>query len=53
MLLSLGGHSYEIVKTHLQHVITAAAIDVARLLAWIMGVPRDAARISRFAALAS
>jgi transposase len=35
-------------KTHLQHVITAAAIDVSRLL----GIPRDGTRVSRFAALA-
>ena len=40
------------VKTHLQHVITATAIDVTRLLAFLMGIPRDATRISRFAALA-
>jgi transposase len=52
MLLSLGGHSYEIVKTHVQHVITAAALNVTRLLAWIMKVPPDATRVSRFAALA-
>lgn len=40
------------VKTHLQHIITATAIDVARLLAFLMGIPRDGTRISRFAALA-
>jgi len=39
-------------KTHLQHVITATAINVSRLLAWMMGVPLDGTRISRFAALA-
>ncbi len=39
-------------KTHLQHVITAAAIDVSRLLAFLMGIPRDGTRVSRFAALA-
>jgi len=39
-------------KTHLQHVITATAMDMTRLLAWIMGFHRDGTRISRFAALA-
>jgi len=39
-------------KTHLQHVITATAMNVTRLLAWIMGVPLDGTRVSRFAALA-
>ncbi|HXX78083.1 MAG TPA: IS1182 family transposase [Ktedonobacteraceae bacterium] len=39
-------------KTHLQHVITATAINVSRLLAWMMGIPLDGTRVSRFAALA-
>jgi transposase len=39
-------------KTHLQHIATAAAINLDRLVAWIDGVPRAAARTSRFAALA-
>lgn len=39
------------VKTHLQHIITATAIDVTRLLAFLMGIPRDGTRVSRFAAL--
>jgi transposase len=39
-------------KTHIQHVITATAINVSRLLAWLMGVPLDGTRVSRFAALA-
>lgn len=39
-------------KTHLQHVITATAMDVSRLLAFLMGIPRDGTRVSRFAALA-
>jgi transposase len=38
-------------KTHLQHVMTATAMDMTRLLAWIMGFPRDGTRISRFASL--
>src|SRR5204863_1055489 len=39
MLLSLGGHSYEIVKTHLQHLLTAGAINLVRFDAWCTGVP--------------
>jgi transposase len=39
-------------KTHLQHVATAAAINLERLAAWFRAVPR-AARTSRFAALAA
>jgi transposase len=39
-------------KTHLQHVITAAALNVSRLLAWMMGIPLDGTRVSRLAALA-
>lgn len=40
------------VKTHLQHILIATAIDISRLLAFLMGIPRDGTRISRFAALA-
>jgi transposase len=39
-------------KTHLQHVATAAAINLERLVAWFDDVPRGQTRISRFAALA-
>jgi transposase len=39
-------------KTHVQHVITATAINISRLLAWMMGIPLDGTRVSRFAALA-
>jgi len=39
-------------KTHLQHIATAAAINLDRLVAWIDGVPRATTRTSRFAALA-
>lgn len=38
-------------KTHLQHVFTAAAINVTRLLAWLDDVPFSTTRTSRFAAL--
>jgi transposase len=37
-------------KTHLQHVATAAAIDLERLAAWFGATPRAATRTSRFAA---
>jgi transposase len=40
-------------KTHLQHVATAAAIDLARLGAWFRAIPRAATRTSRFAGLAT
>jgi transposase len=39
-------------KTHLQHVVTAVAIDLARLVDWFAGKPRAATRYSAFAALA-
>jgi transposase len=40
-------------KAHLQHVATAAAINVERLVAWLNERPRAKTRISRFAALAA
>jgi hypothetical protein len=40
-------------KTHLQHVATAAAIDLERLAAWFRALPRAATRTSRFVALAA
>jgi hypothetical protein len=40
-------------RTHLQHVATAAAINVERLAAWFRAIPRAATRTSRFAALAT
>ncbi len=42
-----------LVKTHLQHVATAAAINLERLTAWFQAVPRATTRTSRFAALAA
>jgi transposase len=38
-------------KTHLQHVATAAAIDLVRLGDWLRLVPRAVTRTSRFATL--
>lgn len=40
-------------KTHLQHVATAAAVNVARLGAWWDGRPHAPTRTSRFARLAA
>lgn len=39
-------------KAHLQHVITAAAMNLSRLAAWLADVPRAKTRTSRFARLA-
>jgi len=39
-------------KTHVQHVATAAAINVRRVTDWLNGVPRAETRCSHFAALA-
>ncbi len=39
-------------KVHLQHVITAAAINVVRMVNCLQGVPHAKTRTSRFAALA-
>lgn len=38
-------------KTHLQHVITAAAVNLVRIADWQSGVPAAKTRCSRFAAL--
>jgi transposase len=38
-------------KTPLQHLATAAAMDLVRLEAWLEGIPHAGTRISRFAAL--
>ncbi len=39
-------------KTHLQHVITAAAINLKRIVDWLNEVPQATTRTSAFAALA-
>ena len=39
-------------KTRLQHVATAAAMNVDRMVAWLDERPRAKTRTSRFAALA-
>ncbi len=38
-------------KTHLQHLVTAIAINLLRVVAWLTEVPRAKTRISPFAAL--
>jgi len=38
-------------KTHLQHVVTAAAINLLRIAAWVSGTPIAQTRCSHFAAL--
>ncbi|HKO25442.1 MAG TPA: IS1182 family transposase [Chloroflexota bacterium] len=40
-------------KTHLQHLLTAVAINLVRLVAWLTDTPRSRTRRSRFAALAA
>jgi len=38
-------------KTHLQNIVTAIAINIARVDAWLLDKPRASTRTSRFAAL--
>jgi transposase len=40
-------------KTHLQHILTAAAINIVRMDAWLTGTPIARTRTSRFLALNS
>ncbi len=40
-------------KTHLQHLFTALATDILRLVCWLEGAPFATTRSSRFAALAA
>ena len=39
-------------KVHLQHICTAVALNLVRLVQWLWAVPKAATRRSRFAALA-
>ena len=39
-------------KTRLQHILTAAALNLVRVNEWLFGAPRAKTRISRFAQLA-
>jgi transposase len=47
------GRYLGLAKTHLQHVATAAAVNLERLAAWFQAIPRATTRTSRFAALAA
>ncbi|HEY7419766.1 MAG TPA: hypothetical protein VH593_31595 [Ktedonobacteraceae bacterium] len=38
-------------KTHFQDLVIATALNLRRLLAWLVGEPLAKTRISRFAAL--
>ena len=38
-------------RTHLQHLITAVAINLARIEDWVNGIPTAQTRCSWFAAL--
>lgn len=40
-------------KTHLQHVITAVAMNIAHLWNWWQGIPKAQTRVSHFASLAT
>ncbi len=59
--MSHGVRAYEVrrsryvglAKTHLQHVLTAVAINLVRLMAWLTGTPRTRTRQSRRATLAA
>lgn len=39
-------------KTHLQNILTAAAINLSRIVAWLTDVPQEKTRTSHFAKLA-
>jgi transposase len=39
-------------KTHLQHIVTAVAMNLVRLMHWWEEIPKAATRVSRFRALA-
>jgi transposase len=41
-----------LIKVRLQHLLTAVALNVLRMVAWLDGIPHAKTRISRFAALA-
>lgn len=59
--LSLATHGFKmrrtryigLAKTHLQHILTATAINLSRCLHWLADTPMAKTRTSRFAALAS
>ena len=44
-------HYVGLAKTHLQHVLTAAAMILSRLGCWLAGTPRERTRQSAFTRL--
>jgi transposase len=46
-------HYIGLEKTHLQHILTAAALNLLRIVSWLDGLPRAKTRVSHFAALAA
>ena len=42
-----------LVKTHLQHILTAAAINLERIYAWLEGIPLAKTRQSHFQKMAN
>jgi transposase len=42
---------FGLLKTHLQHLMTAAAINIVRILRWLAGEPKAPTQISAFARL--
>jgi transposase len=40
-------------KTHLQNVLTAAAINLVRIVSWLNEIPQAKTRVSHFAKLAA
>jgi hypothetical protein len=51
MLLSLGGYCHGVVKVHLQHLMTAAIMNVMRILCWLAGEQKAKTPRSAFAKL--
>jgi transposase len=39
-------------KTQLQHILTSVAINIARMVAWLLDIPHAQTRVSRFARMA-
>lgn len=52
-LLDISSRYIGLAKTHLQHVLTSVAMNITRIVSWLMGISHAHTRISRFAALAA
>jgi hypothetical protein len=48
MRLLIGGYSHGTGKTHLQHIMSAVAINLIRIGAWLNGTPLAPTRESSF-----